>query len=159
MQDFAQLYVETSSSLVNMVLQTKSSSTNTNTNTNTSTSGGLVPAVESGPEPVSESVSDGMEVEGKGMTMEIGKHVISADERGDEIAMRNVKLDHVEGASVGGYDENIFFEEGVQYKDKSVNSGNKTKLHHIDEAILLAMCLDVENSNPRVSTVYACCTV
>lgn len=145
-KDFAQLYVETSSSLVKMMVEMNSKS-GMSTGTNGNVDGEVIPAMES------EAIADPNLKEVETMTMEIGKHVISADEKGDEIAMRNVKLDHVEGATVGGYDENILFEEGVRYQDSSVNSGNKAKLHHIDEAILLALCLDVENSNPKVRNI------
>jgi hypothetical protein len=46
----------------------------------------------------------------------------------------------------GGPEMNIILEGGPRFADKSLDKGGP--LHPIDQAILLALCLDVSNSNP-----------
>jgi tetratricopeptide (TPR) repeat protein len=74
---------------------------------------------------------------------EIGRRMVKEAAGGEEAAVREVKLDDVDT----GMPENIIIEGGPQFKDKEeLNKGGV--LHPIDQAIILALCLDVSNSNP-----------
>ena len=44
--------------------------------------------------------------------------------------------------------ENILLEGGPSFEERSLDRGGG--LHSIDQAVLLALCVDVENSNPQV---------
>ena len=46
----------------------------------------------------------------------------------------------------GGPEMNIILEGGPRFKDENLDRG--TRLHPVDQAVLLALCLDVSNSNP-----------
>ena len=46
----------------------------------------------------------------------------------------------------GGPEMNIMLEGGPRFADDALDKGGP--LHPIDQAILLALCLDVSNSNP-----------
>lgn len=46
----------------------------------------------------------------------------------------------------GGAEINIVLEGGPTFVDKTVDTGGA--LHPVDQAIVLALCLDVGNSNP-----------
>lgn len=46
----------------------------------------------------------------------------------------------------GGPEMNIMLEGGPRFADDTLDKGGP--LHPIDQAILLALCLDVSNSNP-----------
>lgn len=89
-------------------------------------------------EPVSQS-------EWQHSQWEIGRRLVTENKStGEEVALREVLLDAVDG----GPDENILFEGGPKFSD-NVNTGSDT-LHPVDQAIILALCLDVSNSNPQV---------
>jgi hypothetical protein len=48
----------------------------------------------------------------------------------------------------GGEEVNIVLEGGPRFSDKEVDKGGS--LHALDQAVVLALCLDVGNSNPRL---------
>jgi hypothetical protein len=95
---------------------------------------------------------------------EVGRRVIKESKEGEEVSIRNIKLDETDG----GEAENILFEEGVHFthndttatattneqNDNVDGSGGEalasTLLHPLDQAIILSLCLDVSNSNPAV---------
>jgi hypothetical protein len=82
---------------------------------------------------------------------EVGRRVVveGNSKSGEEAAIREVKLDDTDG----GPEENILLEGGPKYIDEVDKGG---ELHAIDMAVLLALCLDVSNSNPAVCYVYFC---
>jgi len=51
----------------------------------------------------------------------------------------------------GGPDENILLEGGPRFAAEAEGGGldRGGALHPVDQAVLLALCLDVENSNPK----------
>ena len=52
----------------------------------------------------------------------------------------------------GGPDENILLEGGPRFSAEAEEGGGLDRggaLHPVDQAVLLALCLDVENSNPK----------
>ncbi len=55
----------------------------------------------------------------------------------------------------GGAQENILLEGGPQFSDPSIEKGGK--LHCVDQAVIMALCLDVSNSNPVVSGMAPLC--
>jgi hypothetical protein len=95
---------------------------------------------------------------------EVGRRVVTESATGEEVSIRNIKLD-----TDGGEAENILLEEGVHFTHKKLQSqslsgveGGKegeqeqdesltsTLLHPVDQSIILSLCLDVGNSNPAV---------
>lgn len=80
---------------------------------------------------------------------EVGRRlVVEGDAKsGEEAAVREVKLDDTDG----GAEENILLEGGPKYIDEVDKGG---ELHAVDMAVLLALCLDVNNSNPAVSQTF-----
>jgi hypothetical protein len=74
---------------------------------------------------------------------EVGRRAVREVVTGDEAALREVLLDSMDGGAV----ENILFEGGPRFSDENARAGD---LHPLDQAIILALCLDVENSNPKV---------
>lgn len=52
----------------------------------------------------------------------------------------------------GGPAENILLEGGPKFSDTELDRGGD--LHPVDQAIVLALCLDVANNNPVVSTQW-----
>jgi hypothetical protein len=94
---------------------------------------------------------------------EVGRRVVREDAAtGEEVAVRRILLDDTDG----GARENILLEEGVKFTHlqqkeaggagigtdlEEVSSLTSTILHPLDQAIILALCLDVSNSNPAVS--------
>lgn len=79
--------------------------------------------------------------------LEVGRRmVITADEKsGEEAAVREVLLDDVELH----VEDNILFEGGPRFDaEGGVDKGGS--LHPVDQAVILALCLDVCNSNPLV---------
>ena len=72
---------------------------------------------------------------------EVGRRLVVEGQNGQEAAVREVLLDSCDG----GATENILLEGGPQYKDAAFN--HTGKLHVVDQAVLLALCLDVTNSN------------
>lgn len=99
-----------------------------------------------------EPVSEGGWVHSE---FEVGRRVVKESSTGEEISLRRILLD----ATDGGPAENILLEEGVRYTDSTLNTtgamegggGRGGILHEIDQAVILAQCLDVKNSNPVVS--------
>jgi hypothetical protein len=108
---------------------------------------------------------------------EVGRRVLVESDRGEEVAIRNIRLDDCDGGAV----ENILFEEGVRFTHQQEKTQMETRtdisghhdgreegeggeeegvvgsslestlLHPLDQAVILALCLDVSNSNPAVS--------
>ena len=79
--------------------------------------------------------------------LEVGRRmVITADEKsGEEAAVREVRLDDVELHA----EDTILFEGGPRFDaEGGVDKGGS--LHSVDQAVILALCLDVSNSNPLV---------
>lgn len=74
---------------------------------------------------------------------EVGRRMVLETESGEEAVVREVLLDEQDG----GPEENILFEGGPRFSDPKVTT--TTDLHPLDQAVILALCLDVENSNPR----------
>ena len=86
---------------------------------------------------------------------ELGTRIITTSEErnGAEVAIRDVQLDSADGGAA----ENILLEEGVKFTAPS-DSGNDDDgvdlnsrhnvLHPVEQAAILALCLDVSNSNP-----------
>ena len=86
---------------------------------------------------------------------EVGRRVVREDaSTGEEVAVRRILLDDTDGGAA----ENILLEEGVQFshlkadqaQPEEVSELTSTILHPIDQGIILALCLDVSNSNPAV---------
>lgn len=71
---------------------------------------------------------------------ELGLRPVLAAESGEEAAVREVGLDDVIGD-----DENIILEGGPHLAEETDRGG---LLHPIDQSIILAMCLDISNTNP-----------
>jgi hypothetical protein len=90
---------------------------------------------------------------------ELGRRVVTESATGEEVSIRNVKLDDTDG----GESENILLEEGVHFSHKK-SSGehgegdeedlSSTLLHPVDQSIILSLCLDVGNSNPAVCSLF-----
>ena len=97
---------------------------------------------------------------------EVGKRVVLEEAvTGEEVAVRRILLDDTDG----GARENILLEEGVKFThlEKNKDAGNEqgsltsesldeltsTILHPIDQSIILALCLDVSNSNAAVRSL------
>lgn len=91
---------------------------------------------------------------------EVGRRVVIEDvSTGEEVAVRRILLDDTDG----GAKENILLEEGVRFthlvekqsgeeqKHEETNDLTSSILHPLDQAVILALCLDVSNSNPAVS--------
>lgn len=51
----------------------------------------------------------------------------------------------------GGPAENILLEGGPQFSSSEAQEERSEELHPLDQAVILSLCLDVENSNPVVS--------
>ena len=77
---------------------------------------------------------------------ELGRRLVVEGKGGEEAAVREVMLDSMDGGAV----ENILLEGGPKFSavegGKDVDKGGA--LHPVDQAIVLALCLDVSNSNP-----------
>jgi len=72
---------------------------------------------------------------------EVGRRMVAEAAGGQEAAVREVMLDSQDG----GASENILLEGGPHFSDAAMNQGGK--LHVVDQAVVLALCLDVTNSN------------
>jgi len=72
---------------------------------------------------------------------ELGRRMVREDQSGEEVAVREVLLDSMDGGAV----ENIVLEGGPKFSGELDKGG---VLHPVDQAIILALCLDVSNSNP-----------
>jgi tetratricopeptide (TPR) repeat protein len=72
---------------------------------------------------------------------ELGRRLVGEVEGGEEAAVREVMLDSIDG----GPAENILLEGGPKFIDEIDRGGD---LHPVDQAIILSLCLDVQNSNP-----------
>lgn len=72
---------------------------------------------------------------------ELGRRMVREAENGEEVAVREVLLDSMDGGAA----ENIILEGGPRFAEKTDKGG---ALHPVDQAIVLALCLDVGNSNP-----------
>lgn len=129
MQDFAQLLLEVRSSLVSMCAPEKTIEKH---------SGLEVKTKEVLPEEDKDEASTGGWVHSQ---WEVGRRVVKEASNGEEAAVREIFLDETDG----GPEENILYEGGPKYVDSSARSA---ELHPIDQAVVLALCLDVENSNP-----------
>jgi tetratricopeptide (TPR) repeat protein len=82
---------------------------------------------------------------------ELGKKTIQETQEGEEVAVREILLDSVNT----GYAENIVLEGGPQFSSSGREGDENNKeidfggaLHPFDQIIILALCLDVSNSNP-----------
>jgi hypothetical protein len=89
---------------------------------------------------------------------ELGTRIITTSDElhgGAEVAIRDVKLDSADGGAA----ENILLEEGVKFTAPPPGTGTGAALdalldarhnvlHPAEQAVLLALCLDVGNSNP-----------
>ncbi|KAJ1420394.1 hypothetical protein B484DRAFT_453130 [Ochromonadaceae sp. CCMP2298] len=73
---------------------------------------------------------------------ELGRRMVREAENGEEAAVREVLLDSQDG----GAQENNIIEGGPKFSDEVVDRGGE--LHPVDQAVVLALCLDVGNSNP-----------
>lgn len=74
---------------------------------------------------------------------ELGKRLVSEAAGGEEAAVREVLLDSMDGGAA----ENIVLEGGPHFQHPGqVDTGGH--LHPLDQALILALCLDVCNSNP-----------
>ena len=73
---------------------------------------------------------------------EMGRRMVQEAAGGEEASVREVLLDSMDGGAA----ENIFLEGGPKFSDESLDQGGE--LHAVDQAIILALCLDVSNSNP-----------
>jgi tetratricopeptide (TPR) repeat protein len=73
---------------------------------------------------------------------EMGRRMVRENASGEEVAVREVLLDSMDGGAV----ENIVLEGGPKFSSAELDKGGV--LHPIDQAIVLALCLDVSNSNP-----------
>lgn len=92
----------------------------------------------------SESNEDGKEES----LLEIGRRLVTEAKGGEEAALREVMLDSVDTGV-----ENIILEGGPRFADPhGVNTGGQ--LSTIDQSILLALCLDVSNSNAADQLTY-----
>ena len=79
--------------------------------------------------------------------LEVGRRLVVEDAAsGEEAAVREVRLDETYEYD----DEQILHEGGPKFDSLSQDSGGA--LHSVDQAVVLALCLDVSNSNPAVST-------
>jgi tetratricopeptide (TPR) repeat protein len=73
----------------------------------------------------------------------MGRRLVREAVGGEEVAVREVMLDSIDGGAV----ENIVLEGGPKFgAEGGVDKGGR--LHAVDQAIILALCLDVCNSNP-----------
>ena len=73
---------------------------------------------------------------------EMGRRMVREGAGGEEIAVREVMLDSMDGGAV----QNIVLEGGPKFSSADLDKGGA--LHPVDQAIILALCLDVSNSNP-----------
>jgi tetratricopeptide (TPR) repeat protein len=80
---------------------------------------------------------------------ELGRRLVNEAEGGEEAAVREVLLDNQDGGAA----ENILLEGGPQFAEGSKHDKGG-QLHPIDQAILLALCLDVHNSNADHALTY-----
>ena len=74
---------------------------------------------------------------------ELGRRLVCEAAGGEEAAVREILLDETDG----GPRENILFEGGPKFSEADLDRGGG--LHELDQAIILALCLDVENNNPK----------
>lgn len=72
---------------------------------------------------------------------EMGRRLVRETTQGEEVAVREVLLDSVDG----GAQENVVLEGGPRF---AADLDKGSDLHPVDQAIILALCLDVSNSNP-----------
>ena len=72
---------------------------------------------------------------------ELGRRMVREGEGGEEVSVREVLLDSMDGGAA----ENIVLEGGPRFTHQTDRGGD---LHAIDQAVVLALCLDVSNSNP-----------
>lgn len=73
---------------------------------------------------------------------EMGRRLVAETDTGEEAAVREVLLDSMDGGAA----VNIFLEGGPKFSDPTLDKGGE--LHPVDQAVILALCLDVGNSNP-----------
>lgn len=74
---------------------------------------------------------------------ELGRRLICEAAGGEEAAVREILLDETDG----GPKENILIEGGPKFSESQLDRGGA--LHEVDQAIIMALCLDVENNNPK----------
>jgi tetratricopeptide (TPR) repeat protein len=72
---------------------------------------------------------------------ELGRRLVGEVEGGEEASVREVLLDSQDGGAA----ENILLEGGPKFTEDQDRGG---ELHPLDQALLMALCLDVKNSNP-----------
>jgi hypothetical protein len=103
-----------------------------------------------------EKAEDPMSAEWEHSEWELGTRIVTTSEElgGAEVAIRDVKLDSADGGAA----ENILLEEGVKFTAPAPGGeggalaadldARHNVLHPAEQAVLLALCLDVGNSNP-----------
>ena len=130
-EDYAQLIVCASSTLAKHAASTSSNALSGND-------------FKQDCEPTKSNVRESTSSEWQHGQYELGKRLVVADPtNGEEAAVREVLLDSIDG----GPCENIILEGGPHLTaSESVDKGGA--LHPLDQAILLALCIDVSNSNP-----------
>jgi tetratricopeptide (TPR) repeat protein len=79
----------------------------------------------------------------KGIDMELGRRTLQETTTGEEVSIREVLLDSVDT----GMAENIILEGGPKLANEEDKQAGG-QLSPLDQSILLALCLDVSNSNP-----------
>lgn len=112
------------------------------------------PQLVAGPAPVEPETPGGWQ-HGE---WEMGRRLVRETTQGEEVAVREVMLDSVDGGAV----ENVMLEGGPKFTatpstTDTTGAASATattgpdkggELHPVDQAIILALCLDVSNSNP-----------
>ena len=81
---------------------------------------------------------------------ELGRRVVSEVEGGSEAAVREVMLDSQDGGAI----ENILLEGGPKFTEEALNTDKGGRLHPVDQAVILSLCLDVSNNNPVDGLTY-----
>lgn len=137
--DYAQLYLYAKSSLVAPVAVASAAPGGADAS--------LPPAVDSKPqqpELVTPPLPAQPETAGgwQHSEWEMGRRMVRETTQGEEVAVREVMLDSMDGGAV----ENVMLEGGPKFTAAELDKGSE--LHPVDQAIILALCLDVSNSNP-----------
>lgn len=140
-QDYAQLLLIAKSSLI------KSETVSTESVNTAQNPIKPVRFMKEKPKDIDESEAESKDA-WKHAEWELGRRLVGeVGESGDEAAVREVMLDSMDG----GPEENILLEGGPKFTEQRDKG---SELHSLDQAIILALCLDVSNSNPSVSNSY-----
>jgi hypothetical protein len=139
-QDYAQLYLYAHSSLT---AQTQAQTQKLSTPPNAAELAGEMPAtvrlVEK-PSPNAPAIEGEVSTGWQHGEWELGRRLVSEAEGGEEVAVREVMLDSMDGGAV----ENIVLEGGPKWTSQDTSIGNT--LQAVDQAVILALCLDVSNT-------------